>query len=96
VAFVTPWGGFQPADLEPPALIVHGGDDRVVPVAHADHLFAELSDAERWIDDRAGHIAVLAAVPAAMTWLLDRIVRPGPVTPGDDEGAPFPEPLLAP
>ncbi|WP_460773901.1 alpha/beta fold hydrolase [Microbacterium sp. GXF7504] len=34
-AFVQPWG-FAPADVRSPVLLVHGTDDRVVPLAHAD------------------------------------------------------------
>jgi pimeloyl-ACP methyl ester carboxylesterase len=69
VAFVRPWG-FDPAQVEVPVLLVHGGDDRVVPFPHARSLLRACPRAELWVRPRDGHIAVLHAVPVALDWLL--------------------------
>jgi pimeloyl-ACP methyl ester carboxylesterase len=68
LAFVSPWG-FDVAQLAPPVLLVHGGQDRVVPPAHADWLVANCRSAELWSRPRDGHISVLEACPVAMDWL---------------------------
>jgi pimeloyl-ACP methyl ester carboxylesterase len=69
VAFVRPWG-FDPGQVQVPVLLVHGGDDRVVPFAHARSLLRGCPQAELWVRPRDGHIGVLHAVPVALDWLL--------------------------
>jgi pimeloyl-ACP methyl ester carboxylesterase len=68
VAFVTPWG-FDVADIAAPVLLVQGGQDRVVPPAHAEWLLRASPSAELWLRPRDGHISVLDAIPVAMDWL---------------------------
>lgn len=69
LAFVAPWG-FDPADAAVPALIVHGGDDRVVPAAHGAWLARTWPGAELRVFPRDGHISVLAkAGTEALEWL---------------------------
>jgi pimeloyl-ACP methyl ester carboxylesterase len=70
VAFVTPWG-FDPAQVVGPVLVVQGGEDRVVPPAHADRLARRCLAAELWLRPRDGHVSVLDACPVAMDWLLE-------------------------
>ncbi|MBO1752767.1 alpha/beta fold hydrolase [Actinotalea sp. BY-33] len=70
VAFVSPWG-FDPSTISAPVLLVHGGEDRVVPVSHSRRLVETLPDAELWFRPRDGHISVLEAVPLAMDWLRE-------------------------
>jgi pimeloyl-ACP methyl ester carboxylesterase len=69
VAFTTPWG-FEVNDVRVPALVVQGGDDRVVPGAHGEWIARELPLGELWLRPRDGHIAVLDAIPVALDWLL--------------------------
>ncbi len=69
VAFVNPWG-FELSSVEVPVLVVQGGQDRVVPPAHADWLVRSCPRAELWARPRDCHISVLEAVPVAMDWLL--------------------------
>ncbi|MEU6404315.1 alpha/beta hydrolase [Streptomyces sp. NPDC046985] len=70
LAYVAPWG-FDPALISAPVLVLHGGRDRIVPVAHG-----------RWLADRCpagrlrlraddGHVSVLEAGGAALEWLAD-------------------------
>lgn len=68
LAFVAPWG-FSVTEVAAPVLIVQGGQDRVVPPAHADWLLRHCRNAELWYRPRDGHIAVLGACPLAMDWL---------------------------
>jgi pimeloyl-ACP methyl ester carboxylesterase len=71
LAFVAPWG-FDPADITVPTLLVHGGDDRVVPAAHSDWLVHRIEDSELWLRPREGHISILESLPVAFDWLLAR------------------------
>jgi pimeloyl-ACP methyl ester carboxylesterase len=68
VAFARPWG-FAPGDVAAPVLAVHGGEDRVVPVAHGERLARECPRGELWLRPRAGHISILDACPLALDWL---------------------------
>ena len=68
LAFVSPWG-FDLGRIEAPVLIAQGGEDRVVPPAHADRLVRACPTAELWLRPRAGHISILDAVPVALDWL---------------------------
>jgi pimeloyl-ACP methyl ester carboxylesterase len=71
VAFVSPWG-FEVTEIAAPVLIVQGGEDRVVPPAHADWLMRYCPSSELWLRPRDGHVSVLDACPVAMDWLLAR------------------------
>lgn len=73
VAFARGWG-FSLGQVEVPALLVQGGQDRVVPPAHVDLLAAALPDVEVWRRPDDGHISVLHACADAMGWLLARDV----------------------
>lgn len=69
VAFTAPWG-FDVARIDAPVLVVQGGEDRVVPPAHADWLVGHLPRPELWLRPRDGHVSVLDACPLAMDWLV--------------------------
>lgn len=70
LAFVAPWG-FEVGDISRPTLIVHGADDRFVPVSHGEWLAAQISNAEAWIDDVNGHLTLLQnRVREVHEWLL--------------------------
>jgi pimeloyl-ACP methyl ester carboxylesterase len=68
VAFVTPWG-FDLTGIDAPVLVVQGGQDRVVPAAHADSLMRRCPNAELWLRPRDGHVSILDACPLALDWL---------------------------
>ena len=68
LALVAPWG-FEVSAITVPVLLVQGGDDRVIPAAHANWLLTHLHDPELWLRPRDGHLAILDACPLAMDWL---------------------------
>ena len=45
VALMSPWG-FDPTQITTPVLLVHGGEDRVIPVSHSQWLVRRLAAAE--------------------------------------------------
>jgi len=69
VAFTRPWG-FELAQVVAPALLVQGGQDRVVPAAHLELVAGSLPGAEVWRRPEDGHISVLDACADAMAWLV--------------------------
>jgi len=69
LAFVKPWG-FDVAGIGVPVLVVQGGEDRVVPPAHADWLARRIAGSELVSRPLDGHISVLDACPAAMDWIV--------------------------
>jgi pimeloyl-ACP methyl ester carboxylesterase len=75
VAFAAPWG-FAVTDVDVPLLVVHGGEDRVVPAAHGQWLTRACPRPELWLRPRDGHISVLHACPLALDWLVAHGARP--------------------
>ena len=76
VAFVSPWG-FDLEHIDVPVLLVQGGQDRIVPAAHAQWLLSSIRSSELWLRPNDGHISVHNAIPVAMDWLRarDELVR---------------------
>ena len=70
LAYVAPWG-FDPGQVRPPLLLLHGGQDRMVPSSHARWLARHIRPAELWLRPDDGHVSVLAAAETAMDWLRD-------------------------
>lgn len=73
-AYVTPWGVDLPL-ITAPVLIVHGDDDRVVPVEHGRWLAGHLPAAEHCELAGEGHISTIAheqGAGAALRWLAQR------------------------
>jgi pimeloyl-ACP methyl ester carboxylesterase len=68
LAYVAPWG-FDVTQIVAPVLVVHGGEDRVIPPAHAEWLVRHCPRAELWLRPRDGHVSILEACPLAMDWL---------------------------
>ncbi|NYI07465.1 alpha/beta fold hydrolase [Allostreptomyces psammosilenae] len=74
VAYVTPWG-FDPARVAAPLLLLHGGQDRVVPSAHGRWLASRCPSAELRLLPREGHISVLNSAEAALEWLREGVAH---------------------
>lgn len=71
LTLVRPWG-FTPGQVTPPVLLLHGGRDRVIPVAHGEWLGAHLPSAELRILPEDGHVSVLTHAEVALDWLDER------------------------
>jgi pimeloyl-ACP methyl ester carboxylesterase len=70
VAYAFPWG-FALPEISAPVLFVQGGQDRVVPRAHAEWMLRQTPRSQLWLRPDDGHVSVLAACPVVMDWLLD-------------------------
>ena len=71
LAYVAPWG-FEPSQVDVPVLLLHGGQDQIAPVAHAEWLASNIPNAELRVQPEDGHISVLSSAPAALEWLAAR------------------------
>jgi pimeloyl-ACP methyl ester carboxylesterase len=70
LSYVAPWG-FDPGQVSPPVLVLHGGQDRVVPSSHGKWLARHTRSAELWLRPEDGHISVLHSAAAAVDWLRE-------------------------
>lgn len=73
LAFCRPFG-FEPEAIAVPTLIVHGYQDRFVPVDHGRWLADTIPGADAWISEDEGHLTLLAnRVPDVHGWLLQHL-----------------------
>ncbi len=70
LAYVAPWG-FDPGQVSPPVLFLHGGQDRIVPSSHGKWLARHTRSAELRLRPDDGHISVLNSGATAMDWLRE-------------------------
>jgi pimeloyl-ACP methyl ester carboxylesterase len=68
LAYVAPWG-FDPARITAPLLLLHGGQDAVVPSSHSDWLSRHCPTAEFRFFPEDSHISVLNHADDALAWL---------------------------
>jgi pimeloyl-ACP methyl ester carboxylesterase len=68
LAYVAPWGA-EVEQITAPALVVHGGRDRVVPSAHGEWLADRCPAAELRLSPDDGHISILGSGESALEWL---------------------------
>jgi pimeloyl-ACP methyl ester carboxylesterase len=66
------WVTFDAGLVDCPVLVVHGGDDIIVSVAHAEHTTRLVPGAMLRILPGLGHFSVVSEVPRAVTDLLAR------------------------
>jgi len=70
IAFCEPWG-FGVAEISTPVLLLHGDDDRFVPVAHGRWLAERIPRVETRIDPSDGHLTLLERrMREVNEWLL--------------------------
>jgi len=73
LACVRPWG-FDVSAIDRPVLLLHGEDDRFVPVAHAHWLAARIPAVESRIRPDDGHLTLIVQrVRETHEWLLARL-----------------------
>ena len=72
LAYVNPWG-FEPSRVRSPVLLLHGDEDRVAPVAHAEWLAGRIPDVELRVVPGEGHVSVLGSAAATLDWLAARV-----------------------
>jgi pimeloyl-ACP methyl ester carboxylesterase len=69
-AFMEPWG-FDVGEISTPVLLLHGDDDRFVPVSHGRWLAARIPGAEARIDATDGHLTLFERrMREVNEWLL--------------------------
>jgi pimeloyl-ACP methyl ester carboxylesterase len=69
-AFAEPWG-FEVEDITRPVLLLHGEDDRFVPVSHGHWLTARIPGVEARIDAADGHLTLFERrMREVNAWLL--------------------------
>ena len=71
LAYVAPWG-FDPSTISAPVLLLHGAEDRIAPLPHAEWLARRTTAAELRTVPGAGHISVLDSAGSALEWLAER------------------------
>jgi pimeloyl-ACP methyl ester carboxylesterase len=70
LAFVEPWG-FAPESVNRPVLLLHGADDRFVPVSHGRWLAARIPGVEARITEADGHLTLFERrLREVNEWLL--------------------------
>jgi pimeloyl-ACP methyl ester carboxylesterase len=73
LAFVEPWG-FDLRAIAAPVLVVHGRQDRFVPVSHGEWMAGAIPPAVARIDQADGHLTLIAQrVPAVLDWLREQL-----------------------
>ena len=70
LAYVAPWG-FDAAQVRAPALLMHGGQDRIAPSSHSQWLAGSCPSAELRLYPDDGHISVLNSGESALDWLKE-------------------------
>ena len=75
LAYVAPWG-FDPGTIEAPVLLLHGGQDRVVPSGHSVWLASHCPTAELRVSEADSHISIMNSAASALEWLAG-LRRPG-------------------
>ena len=71
LASVRPWG-FDPAGVRAPLLLLHGGQDRMVPCAHGEWLARHCATATLRLSPEDGHLSILSGAEAALEWLAEQ------------------------
>jgi pimeloyl-ACP methyl ester carboxylesterase len=71
VSQITPWG-FDVTRISVPVLLLHGGQDRAVPVSHGRWLASRIPGAEAWFFDDEGHALREGHIADVHAWLVAR------------------------
>jgi pimeloyl-ACP methyl ester carboxylesterase len=72
LALISAWG-FDPSQIRVPILLIHGVQDRLVPVAHAEWLAARIPGVDARLLPDDGHITMTRHTPEVYAWLLSKM-----------------------
>jgi len=71
-AFVNPWG-FELDDIRVPLQLLHGAQDRFVPIAHGEWLAERIPGVDAHLSAEDGHLTIqLGRIGDVHAWLLER------------------------
>lgn len=72
LAFTLPWG-FDLAQIKIPVLLLHGQQDRFVPLSHGRWLAERIPDVEAQFSADEGHLTLaISKIPEVHAWLLNK------------------------
>jgi len=72
MALVMPWG-FELSQIRMPILLMHGGQDLMVPISHGKWLADRIPRVEARLLPEDGHISLsVGRIPEVHAWLLDK------------------------
>jgi len=75
---------FDPAVITAPTIVVHGADDRLVPLSHSEHTASLIPGAELRVLPGCGHLSLVDHLPALVSEIVSRGSTPhraAPVAP---------------
>lgn len=71
LAFAKPWG-FDVDGIDVPVLVLQGGMDLMVPVAHGEWLAARSDRITSWLCPEEGHLSMDSKLAEVFEWLLEQ------------------------
>jgi pimeloyl-ACP methyl ester carboxylesterase len=70
-AFINPWG-FELGEIRVPVQLLHGAQDRFVPIAHGEWLAKRIPEVDARLSAEDGHLTIqLARIGDVHAWLLE-------------------------
>jgi pimeloyl-ACP methyl ester carboxylesterase len=73
IAHIAPWG-FELSQIRIPVLLMHGEQDRFVPVSHSRWLASKIPNVEARFPAEDGHLTLsLRRIPEVHAWLLSKM-----------------------
>jgi pimeloyl-ACP methyl ester carboxylesterase len=74
LGYVNPWG-CDPTQTTAPILLLHGGQDGIIPSSHGEWLARHCPTAQLRLFPDEGHISILSHAAAGLEWLREHAVQ---------------------